>query len=140
MPMARCVASLCLLSAVALSLVACSSSKKEPEDNPNLFPADYKNEILLTMTNTLENPTNVRTAYISDPVLRLVGKNERYVVCVRSNSRNASNHYTGSKDRIALFYDGHLNQLIEATKEQCGSTAYKPFPELEKLCQAKKCE
>ena len=92
------------------------------------------------MTNTLENPTNVRAAYISDPVLRLVGKNERYVVCVRSDSRNASNHYTGSKDRIALFYDGHLNQLIEATKEQCGSTAYKPFPELEKLCQAKKCE
>jgi hypothetical protein len=138
--MVRCVANLCLLSAVALALTACSSSKKEPDENPNLFPADYKNEILTTMTSTLENPTNVRAAYISDPVLRPVGKNERYVVCVRSDSRNANNHYTGSKDRIALFYDGHLNQLIEATKEQCESTAYKPFPELEKLCQAKKCE
>ena len=136
--MARCVANLCLVSAVALALVACSSSK--PEENPNVFPAGYKNEILVTMTSTLENPTNVRDAYISDPVLRSVGKNERYVVCVRSDSRNASNHYTGSKDRIALFYDGHLDQLIEATKEQCGSAAYKPFPELEKLCQAKKCD
>jgi len=138
--MARCVANLCLVSAVALALVACSSSKKESEENPNIFPAGYKNEILVTMTSTLENPTNVRDAYISDPVLRSVGKNERYVVCVRSDSRNASNHYTGSKDRIALFYDGHLDQLIEATKEQCGSAAYKPFPELEKLCQAKKCD
>ncbi len=138
--MARCVANLCLLWAVAFALVACSSSKKESEENPNVFPAGYKNEILVTMTSTLENPTNVRDAYISDPVLRSVGKNERYVVCVRSDSRNASNHYTGSKDRIALFYDGHLDQLIEATKEQCGSAAYKPFPELEKLCQAKKCD
>ena len=42
------------------------------------------------------------------------------MVCVRSDSRNASKHYTGSKDRIGYFYDGHLNQLIEATKEQCG--------------------
>jgi len=30
--------------------------------------------------------------------------------------------------------------LVEATKEQCGNAAYKPFPELEKLCQAKKCD
>lgn len=138
--MVRCVANLCLLSTVALALVACSSSKKEPDENPNLFPADYKNEILTTMTSTLENPTNVRDAYISDPVLRSAGKSERYVVCVRSDSRNVNNHYTGTKDYIAFFYDGHLNQLIEATKEQCGSAAYKPFPELEKLCQAKKCD
>src|SRR5512136_301351 len=127
--MVRCVANLFLLSAVAGALVACSSNKNEPEENPNVFPANYKNEILTRMTSTLENPTNVHDAYISDPVLRPVGKNERYVVCVRSDSRNASNHYAGSKDRIALFYDGHLDQLIEATKEQCESTAYKPFPE-----------
>jgi len=137
--MARCVANLCLLSAVALALAACSSSKKELEENPNIFPADYKYEILNTMTSTLDDPTNVRDAYISDPVLRPTGKDERYVVCVRSDSRNANKHYTGSKDRIAFFYGGRLNQLVEATKEQCGSAAYKPFPELEKLCQAKKC-
>ena len=48
-----------------------------------------------------------------------------------------AHHYTGSKDRIAYFYGGHLNQLVEATKEQCGNAAYKPFPELEKLCLAR---
>jgi hypothetical protein len=91
------------------------------------------------MTTSLEDPTNVRDAYISEPVLRRAGNDERYVVCVRSDSRDASRLYTGSKDRIAYFYGGHLNQLVEATKEQCGNAAYKPFPELEKLCQAKKC-
>jgi hypothetical protein len=129
----------CLLSILAMGLVACSSSSKQPEDNPNVFPADYKNEILNTMTLSLEDPANIRGAFISEPVLRPAGKDERYTVCVRSDSRNANKNYTGSKDRIGYFYAGHLTQLVDATQEQCGSAAYKPFPELEKLCQAKKC-
>ena len=138
--MMRIAANACLLSTLAVSLIGCSgSSSKQPEENPNVFPADYKNEILLTMTNTLEDPTNIRDAFISEPALRQAGKEERYVVCVRSDSRNANRNYTGSMDRIGYFYAGHLNQLIDATKEQCGNAAYKPFPELEKLCQAKKC-
>jgi hypothetical protein len=136
----RIAVSACLLSVLAVGLVGCSGSgSKQPEENPNIFPADYKNEILFTMTNTLEDPTNIRNAFVSEPVLRQAGQEERYVVCVRSDSRNANKHYTGSKDRIGYFYAGHLTQLVEATKEQCGSAAYKPFPELEKLCQAKKC-
>ena len=138
--MMKIAASACLLSVLAVGLTDCSGSgSKQPEENPNVFPADYKNEILLTMTSTLDDPTNVRGAFISEPVLRQAGKEERYVVCVRSDSRNANKHYTGSMDRIGYFYAGHLNQLIDATKEQCGNAAYKPFPELEKLCQAKKC-
>jgi hypothetical protein len=132
-------ASALALFLVALGLAACSSDKKAPEENPNVFPADYKSEILNTMTGMLDDPTNVRNAYISDPVLRTAGKNERYVVCVRSDSRNAYKEYTGGKDRIGIFFGGHLNQLIDATKEQCGNAVYKPFPELEHLCQAKKC-
>ena len=138
--MMKIAASACLLSALAAGLICCSSgSSKQPEENPNVFPADYKNEILLTMTNTLEDPTNIRGAFISEPVLRSADKDERYVVCVRSDSRNANKNYTGSKDRIGYFYAGHLNQLVDASKEQCGNDAYKPFPELEKLCLAKKC-
>jgi hypothetical protein len=138
--MMKIAASACLLSVLAVGLTGCSGSgSKQPEENPNVFPADYKNEILLTMTSTLDDPTNVRGAFISEPALRQAGKEERYVVCVRSDSRNANKQYTGSMDRIGYFYAGHLNQLIDATKEQCGNAAYKPFPELEKLCQAKKC-
>lgn len=138
--MVRCAAKLCLLSALAVSLLACSSDKKQAEENPNVFPSDYKNEILTTLTSTLDDPTNIRSAYITDPFIRPAGKEERYVVCVRSDSRNVARHYTGITDRIGYFYNGHLNQLVDATKEQCGNIAYKPFPELEKLCQAKKCD
>ena len=129
----------CLLSVFTLAVAGCSSSGKAPEEDPNVFPASYKDEILNTLTNLLEDPTNVRNAYISDPVLRTVGKDQRYTVCVRSDSRNANKEYVGSKDRIGFFYGGRLNQLVDATKEQCGNAAYKPFPELEKLCQARKC-
>ncbi|HET9714766.1 MAG TPA: hypothetical protein VFP60_01150 [Pseudolabrys sp.] len=132
-------ASACLLSASWLCLAACSSSSKEPLENANQFPANYKDEVLNTLTTTLEDPTNVRGAYIADPVLRAAGKEERYVVCVRFDARNANKHYTGSKDRIGYFYAGHLNQLVDADNEQCRNAAYKPFPELERLCQAKKC-
>ena len=138
--MIRSMGQLCLTSAFAMSLLACSSgSKKESEENPNVFPSDYKNEILNTMTNSLDDPTNVRSAYISEPALRPAGREQRYMVCVRSDSRDLARQYTGIKDRVAIFYGGHLTQLIDATKEQCGSVAYKPFPELENLCQAKKC-
>jgi hypothetical protein len=132
-------ANLCLLSVFALAVAGCSSGGKPPEEDPNVFPSSYKEEILLTLTNLLEDPTNVRDAYISDPVLRTIGKDQRYTVCVRSDSRNINKQYVGSKDRIGYFYGGHLNQLVDATKEQCGNAAYKPFPELEKLCQARKC-
>jgi hypothetical protein len=138
--MVRCAAKLCLLSALAVSLLACSSDKKQAEENPNVFPSDYKNEILTTLTSSLDDPTNIRSAYITDPFIRPAGKEQRYVVCVRSDSRNVARHYTGITDRIGYFYNGHLNQLVDATKEQCGNIAYKPFPELEKLCQAKKCD
>ena len=138
--MTKIAPSTCLFLALAVNLIGCSGSgSKQAEENPNVFPTDYKNEILFTMTNTLEDPTNIRGAFISEPVLRQAGKDERYVVCVRSDSRNANRHYTGSTDRIGYFYAGHLNQLVEATKEQCGNAAYRPFPELEKLCLAKKC-
>ena len=138
--MVRSMGKLFLTSAFAMSLLACSSgSKKESEENPNIFPSDYKNEILNTMTSSLDDPTNVRSAYISEPALRPAGKEERYVVCVRSDSRDVSKRYSGVKDRIAIFYGGHITQLVDATREQCGNAAYRPFPELENLCQAKKC-
>jgi hypothetical protein len=135
--MRRNAASLWLAPAFAMALVACST--KTPPVDPNRFPTDYKKEILNTLAQSLGDPTNVHDAFLSDPVLTPIGKNQRYTACVRFNARDLTRQYVGSKDRIAYFYGGRLNQLVEATPEQCGNAAYKPFPELEKLCFANKC-
>ena len=55
---------------------------------------------------------------------------------MRYNARDADTHYRRRRDKIGYFYGGHLNQLVDATPQQCGNAAYKPFPELEKLCLA----
>ncbi len=127
--MMKIAASACLLSVLAVGLIGCSGSgSKQPEENPNVFPADYKNEILLTMTSTLDDPTNIRGAFISEPVLRQAGKEERYVVCVRSDSRNANKHYTGSKDRIGYFYAGHLNSADRCDQRAMRQCRLQAFP------------
>jgi hypothetical protein len=129
----------CLMVVAAGALAACSSSKEVPDD-PNIFPSQYKQEIADTLSRTLIDPTNIRDAFVSDPVLTPLGKDQRYSACVRYKARDASRQYTGSTDRIAYFFGGHLNQLVEATKEQCGNAAYKPYPELQALCQSEhKC-
>jgi hypothetical protein len=123
----------------AVLLAACAGDKsKEPD--PNIVPTSYKQEILETLTKTLDDPTNVKEAYISAPVLTEAGTDRRYTVCVRYNARDLNRQYTGSGDHIAYFYGGHLNQLVDATPEQCGKAAYQPFPDLEKLCLARKCQ
>lgn len=135
--------------AVALAVGACSSSStssmsswwtpKAPPEEPNKFPANYKQEILLTLPRVLTEPTNIRDGGITDPVLRTTGQQERYAACVRTNSRDASGKYTGIEHRLAWFYGGHLNQLVGAKAGECDNAPYKPFPEVEKLCQAKSC-
>jgi hypothetical protein len=129
------------LGALVFALAACTGTK-EVEPEPNIMPANYKQEIIDTMIKILPDPTNVRGAFIADPFLSVApgGKDPRYIVCVRYNGRDANRQYMGSKDRVGSFYGGHLNQLIEAGNEQCAKAAFKPFPELEKLCQAKTCD
>ena len=132
-----------LLAAFAIVLAACSSSSSKVEFvEPNIVPANYKQEVIATLTPVLDDPTNVRDAFISAPVLTAIpgSKEQRYTICVRYNARDPNHRYMGIKDRIGYFYGGHLNQLIEATPEQCGKAAYVPFPELEKLCLGSKCE
>jgi hypothetical protein len=133
--------SLILMALAVCALAACSSLgfKEPPPVDPNLYPTHYQEEILRTLKDTLDDPTNVRDAYLSEPALTMVGKDQRYTSCVRYNARDLRRQYVGSKDRIAYYYGGHLNQLVDATPEQCANAAFKPFPELEKLCYQKKC-
>jgi hypothetical protein len=137
--MGRRAASLCLLSALVAALAACSSDSKP--DNTNLFPTDYKKEIIDTLKQLFASNDTARVsgAFISDPVLRPVGKDQLYTACVRYTAHGATQGEIGNAVRVAYFYGGHLNQLIAADKDQCGNAAYKPFPELDKYCVGTGC-
>ncbi len=115
----------------------------------NTVPADYKSDVLAAVRSYVNNPRNIREAAISAPVLKSVGRGERYVVCVRFNAMNMDGRYTGNKARIAVFRRGKLDQFGEAAPERtparagevfeesssdrCSDAVYQPFPELEKL-------
>ena len=125
----------------ALALAACSS-KGKPQIDENLFPADYRNAILNTvMTSKLMDPTNIREASITDPFLKPVpgGGATRYVVCTRFNARDSMRQYMGVAEYVAYFYAGDLTQFVKPTGDVCAGAAYKPFPELEKVCLGDKC-
>jgi len=138
--MGKRAASLWLLSALAVGLAACSQNKVTTVD-PNLLPARYKDEILDTLRTVFDkNETQtVTNAMISDPALRPVSSEQRYTVCVRYTAHGTAYNLSANAERIAFFYGGHLTQLIEASKEQCGNAAYKPFPELNAVCLGKGC-
>ena len=139
--MARNAAGVSLLSVLMLALAACSSDYSKVETvNPNIYPAKYKQEIITTLRNDLSDPTHVRNGLISEPALVTVNKEPRYVVCVRFTERDPSTGIYGKPDtRIAYFYGGTLNQLVSAKEDQCASAAFKPFPQVEKMCLAKQC-
>lgn len=131
---------LALIGTVVLAIAACTGPK-EVEPEPNVLPANYKQEILDTLMRVLDDPTNVKDAFITDPMLTVApgGRDPRYIVCVKYNAR-AGRQYVGSRERLGTFFNGRLNQLVETGIEQCAKAAYKPFPELEKMCLAKKCD
>lgn len=122
-----------------LALAACSGDAKSTAEDPNIFPKEYQRELLHTLTSQLEDPTKIREAGITDPVLRQAGREQRYSVCVRYNARDLNRQYKGVKERIGYFYGGTLNQLVDADQGQCQGVVYKPWPDLEKYCLAKEC-
>jgi|ERR1043165_9175216 hypothetical protein len=121
------------------ALAACAGVEKDysgPETQSgasvNIFPQKYRDEILAYQRSYLNDPTGIRSAAISQPVLRKVGSVERYVVCVRFNAKAPSGGYAGVREHLAIFLAGKLDQM-GATREQCKDAAYEPFAELEKL-------
>jgi hypothetical protein len=119
-------------------LAACSGTEK-PAVEPNLFPADYKDQILKAMPEVVADTAYIRDAGITDPALMQFGAAQRYAACVRFNPRKSGTEYDGIQVRLAIFNGGSLTQFTKATTEQCGSAAYKPFPEMERLCLGERC-
>jgi hypothetical protein len=116
----------------------------------NVFPANYKPDILGAMHAYLSDPTGIRDAGLSDPALKAVGGAQRYVVCVRFNAKKRGNDYAGVKEVAAVFIAGRFDRFVETRgerpdrgehpehedrteHEQCAGATYAPFPELGRL-------
>ncbi|MBV9814037.1 MAG: hypothetical protein JO326_14910 [Acetobacteraceae bacterium] len=107
----------------AFALGACAGqTQSEGEDRNNVFPADYKSELSLFF---FRNPElgDVKDVLISEPALKPIGSVSRYVVCVRFKG-TAGSPPAVTKDKLAIFFYGSVNQLIDAGRDQCAGAAF----------------
>ena len=107
-------------------------------DAENIYPQNYRQDLLAFLRTYLNDPTNVRGAAVSQPQLKYIGPGDRYVSCVRFNARNLDGKYVGSKDGAATFVSGKLERFFDnprelRERELCKDAVFAPFPELERL-------
>jgi hypothetical protein len=69
--------------------------------------------------------SDFRGALISQPVLKPIGDNQHYVVCLQFNGRSQI------KSKVAIYLGGQMNEFIDSEPAQCSDAAYQPFKELE---------
>lgn len=105
------------------------------DDGVHAYPQNYKPEILAAMHAYLNDPTGIRDAAISAPMLKPVGNGTRYVVCLHFNGKQDNGMYAGDKQIAAEFLAGRFDDFLDtnAAGEPCAGAAYAPFPELEQL-------
>ncbi len=127
---------------LALSLGACAGQHRSgaygSTEEINVFPTNYKTDIQAAMHVYLNDPTDIRDAMISEPVLKpaTVAMPGRYVACLRFNAKRTATVYAGMKEIAAVFLAGRFDQFIDSPKEEqelCANAAYTPFPELQTL-------
>ena len=130
-----------VLGLCAAGALAGCLTDQEPgggEGRGAVLPENYKAEIIAFMRTYLNDPANVRDAFITEPEIKPVGGRKQYAVCVRYNAKNTDGKYMGSKDALAVFDRGRFDRMIDqfpkGTANPClGSADYKHFPELEAL-------
>ena len=113
-----------------------ASELKARWDAENVYPQGYRQDLLAFLRTYLNDPSQVRSASVSQPQLKYIGPGDRYVACVRYNARNSDGKYVGSKDGAAIYVAGKLDRFIDTSKdvrELCKEVAFVPFPELERL-------
>jgi hypothetical protein len=129
-----------VLGLIGLALAGCASGERDysgPETTRggvavNVFPENYRAEIIAYQRSYLNDPTGIRSAAITQPALRKIGSIERYAVCVRFNAKAAGGTYSGEREHLVIFVAGKLDQMT-VTREFCKDAVYEPFPELERL-------
>jgi hypothetical protein len=132
-----------LMLAAALLVGGCStevgptqSELKADWEAQNIYPDNYRQDLLAFLRTYLNDPTHIRDSEVSQPFRKTVGPAERFIACVRYNARKSDGQYAGSKDGAAIYVSAKLDRFLDAQKEVhelCKDAVYAPFPELQKL-------
>ena len=107
-------------------------------EQQNVFPQNYKADLMAFLHTYLNDPTHIRGATVSQPQRKNVGPGERYVACVRYDARKSDGKYAGPKEGAAIYVSGKLDRFLDTsleTKQYCKDAALQPFPELEMLAR-----
>jgi hypothetical protein len=118
---------------IALVALAGCAGPPGPDSARMVYPTNYKAELLAFLRTYLNDPSNIRDAFISEPAPRVLGAETRYVVCVRYEARRSTGEYAASRERMAVYFAGRFDRFLESAREQCAGATYQPFPELERL-------
>jgi hypothetical protein len=109
----------------ALLAAGCSQfTKPEQKLEPNIYPANYKTDLVAYFRKNSDDLVNATATYVSTPALKQFGSESRYFVCLRIEGQG------WRREKIAIFFSEMINQFVDATSEQCGAAGYQPFPEL----------
>jgi hypothetical protein len=116
------------LFVLIVALAGCSAGSGVGPDeravDPNVYPANYKTDLLAYLNLHQSEMENAREASISAPTLtQLGGSTSRYFVCLRFDGPGART------EKLVTFFAGQINQYVDATS-QCAAAAYQPFAEL----------
>jgi hypothetical protein len=129
-----------LSAAAALLVSGCGGHHlgfggQQSDEGIHAYPDNYKADILSGMHAYLNDPTGIRDASISEPMLKSVPGGTRYIVCLRFNGKQNNGSYGGEKQIAAVFLAGRFDDFIDpvAAREPCNGASYTPFPELGKL-------
>jgi hypothetical protein len=132
-----------LMLAAALLVGACTTEVgpsqaeiKADWEAQNIYPENYRQDLLAFLRTYLNDPTHIRGAEVSQPFRKTVGPAERYIVCVRYDARKSDGHYGGPKDGVAVYVSAKLDRFLDAPKEvagYCKEVVLSPFPELQNL-------
>ena len=122
-----------LLLGLTLALGACGHDLVPDGDEINVYPTNYKLDILAAMHAYLKNPTGIRDATISEPAIKSSGTVNRYVACLRFTPKKNVSEYGATREIAAVFMAGRLDRFVDLPKTECTGVTYAAFPELQNL-------
>jgi hypothetical protein len=107
----------------------CNANKPSDVVDSEVMPANYRDQVASFLSTVLTDNADFRNSLIAAPVMKPVGAQQHYVACVQLNGHNQH------KDKAIIYFAGNINQVVDATPEECGGAAYGPFPELAHFAQ-----